>query len=172
MNHLDDANLVAASRNADRDAYSALVRRYTRRVFAICMGILGDPGDSEDITQETFLKGFSSLGSLREEARFAAWIARIARNLCLDLIRKRNLQKEQQTENNFEIAAASDDFTDLNDALSKLPEKHRVPLMLFYFNGHSSASVAEMLDISRAGACTRLSRARKELKRILTGEEK
>ena len=58
-------------------------------------------------------------------------------------------------------------FVDLHAALEKLPEKHRLPLMLFYFDGKSSEKLAEELKLSRAGACTRLFRARNELRKIL-----
>lgn len=62
MNERTDEYLVTASRNGDRQAYADLVRRHSRRVYAVCMGILGNAADSDDTAQETFVKGFSSIG--------------------------------------------------------------------------------------------------------------
>ena len=59
------------------------------------------------------------------------------------------------------------DFSELHEALAMLPEEYRTPLMLYYFDGKSAKRLATELEISHAGACTRLSRARKELRRIL-----
>jgi RNA polymerase sigma factor (sigma-70 family) len=63
--------------------------------------------------------------------------------------------------------AVPSEYDDLHSALDKLPEQHRLPLMLFYFDGKSSEKLAEELNLTKAGACTRLFRARNELRRLL-----
>jgi RNA polymerase sigma-70 factor (ECF subfamily) len=129
--------------------------------------MLGSISDSEDITQEVFMKGMLNIQKLRNAERFSYWISQIARNRCRDFLRARNrsqslLDKQVQIE-----GESTGDFYELHAALEKLPETYRLPLMLYYFDGQSSASVAQTLQISQAGACTRLSRARKELRKIL-----
>jgi RNA polymerase sigma-70 factor (ECF subfamily) len=162
-----DSQLVAAFRGGSRDAYAALVRRHSRCVYAICLGILGSISDSEDITQEVFMKGMMNIQKLRDASRFPAWISQIARNSCWDYLRARN-RRQSLLDQNVEInGEAVGDFYELHAALEKLPEMHRLPLMLYYFDGQSSDSVARTLQISRAGACTRLSRARKALRKLL-----
>jgi RNA polymerase sigma-70 factor (ECF subfamily) len=163
-----DAELVTASRDGDRGAFGTLVGRHSRRVFALCMLILGDPDESEDAMQEVFLSGLTRLGNLDEPERFAGWINQVARNHCRDLLRKRKRRRLllRQRENAGETGP---DFADIHVALGALPEHHRLPLMLFYFDGQSTRSVAEALKISQAAACTRLSRARGELRRLLEG---
>jgi RNA polymerase sigma-70 factor (ECF subfamily) len=162
-----DEYLVNASRRGDREAYAALVRRHSRRVYAVCLGILADVTDSEDIMQETFIKGFSRIHTLRSGEAFGAWIGSIARNICRDHVRtnarRRELLQEQQ---NIE-EPGREVFSELHMALAELPEEYRLPLMLYYFDGKSAKRLAQELDISHAGACTRLSRARKELRKIL-----
>jgi hypothetical protein len=73
-----DEILVDASRAGDRNAYSDLVRRHLKRVFAICLSLLGEVADAEDATQEVFLRGFEGIRSLRDTGRFGSWIGQIA----------------------------------------------------------------------------------------------
>ena len=163
----EDIQLVAASRAGDREAYAALVRRHAKRVYAICLGMLGDVADSEDMAQETFVNAMTHLHTLRDEGRFGGWIAGIARNLCRDLLRSRARRRDLIKAQAEVDEVVDGDFSDLHAALAELPETYRLPLVLFYFDGKDTQKLAEELNLSRAGACTRLSRARKELRRQL-----
>jgi len=167
LNQLSEEELVAASKNGDRAAYAALVRRHTRRVYAVCLGVLGNSSDVEDIFQETFVKGLTKMHSLRDNSQFAGWISQIARNLCRDHYRKTQRRRDLLAREPVEDTATPKDFVDLHTALDKLPEQHRLPLMLFYFDGKSSEKLAEELNLTKAGACTRLFRARNELRKLL-----
>ena len=167
MNERTDEYLVTASRNGDRQAYADLVRRHSRRVYAVCIGILGNTADSDDISQEAFVKGFSSIGTLRSGSSFGPWITHIARNLCRDHIRVSARRRELISERLSDTQPGSTDYSALHEALAELREEYRTPLMLFYFDGKSARKLAEELEISHAGACTRLSRARRELRRIM-----
>ena len=175
-----EEQLVPACRGGDKGAYAALVRTHARSVFAICLGMLGNVHDAEDAAQETFVRAFSRLPELRAAAQFRPWTARIARNLCLDLLRRRKrgsqaLAMRAAAEPNPGNRAEPQDARLLREeerrrlegALARLPEKYRVPLMLYYFDGHSTGNVAKMLDLDPAGVLTRLSRARRELRRML-----
>jgi RNA polymerase sigma-70 factor (ECF subfamily) len=167
VNKRTDEYLVKASRNGDRQAFADLVRRHSRKVYAVCIGILGNAADSEDIAQEAFVKGYSSIDRLRRGDSFGPWIAMIARNLCRDHIRTYARRRELLGSRSRESEREEIDFSELHEALAELPEKYRIPLMLFYFDGKSAKKLAEELETSHAGACTRLSRARIELRRIL-----
>ncbi len=95
----------------------------------------------------------------------------IARNLCRDHYRKSHRRRELLERNPVENGYHPGDFGDLHDALERLPEQHRLPLMLFYFDGKSTENLARELNLTKAGACTRLFRARNELRKLLGGEE-
>jgi RNA polymerase sigma-70 factor (ECF subfamily) len=166
-----EEELVEASRSGDRDAYAALVRRHARRIYAICLGILGSKSDSEDVFQETFVKGLTRLDTLRDSSQFPAWISQIARNLCRDHYRKAIRRRELLEASDVGRDPVPERFDDLHEALERLPEKHRLPLMLFYFDGKSSETLARELNMSRAGASTRLFRARNELRKLLGERE-
>jgi RNA polymerase sigma factor (sigma-70 family) len=164
----NDAELVNASAGGDREAYAALVRRHASRVYAVCLAMLHDPDDSQDLAQEALVKGMTQIHSLRDGTQFAAWITRIAQNLCRDHRRTWNRRRERlQRENPTVSLSVESDSPDISAALAKLPEKYRVPLMLYYFDGQSSENLARTLNLSRAGASTRLVRARRALRRLL-----
>jgi len=167
LNQMSDEDLVAASRGGNKNAYAALVRRHAKKVYAVCVGILGNVTETEDIFQETFVKGMTRIDTLRDAGQFSAWIAQIARNLCRDHLRKQHRHRELLERHSAENETRNEDFNDLHDALARLPEKYRLPLMLFYFDGKSAEKLADELDMTRAGACTRLFRARNELRKLL-----
>ncbi|MEN6577471.1 MAG: sigma-70 family RNA polymerase sigma factor [Phycisphaerales bacterium] len=170
MNADEERELVVLSRKGDRAAYAGLVKTYSGPVFAICLGMLGNRHDAEDTTQQTLLKGFVQIRTLRDSDRFAPWIARIARNLCLDVLRRRRYEGLSPTPDDNRPGGDPDDFHRLEKALSKLSVDYRVPLLLFYVDGRSTQSIAETLGISHANVQTRLSRARKQLRRLLESE--
>jgi RNA polymerase sigma-70 factor (ECF subfamily) len=160
-------NLVASCRDGDKSAYAALVKAYSGRVFAICLGMLGNSHDAEDVAQQALVKGFSEIKHLRDNEQFAVWIVRIARNLCIDLIRRRRRERNAFAEGAAASKSCSEDHPELEAALAELREEYRLPLMLYYFDGHSIRNIAETLEISEAAAQARLSRARKQLRELL-----
>jgi len=136
-----EKKLVASCRNGSASAYASLAKEYSGRIFAICYGMLGNAHDAEDIAQQTLLKGFANIGQIRRNEKFGAWISRIAKNLC--------------------------EYPELERALAELSEEHRLALMLYYFDGQSAKALAETFEISEGAAQARLSRARKQLRKLL-----
>ncbi|MHC4088542.1 MAG: RNA polymerase sigma factor, partial [Planctomycetota bacterium] len=94
MNDRSDENLVVACRAGDRNAYELLIRRHYKRAFLICLGILGNVHDAEDIAQDAMLKGYEQIRTLRDGSKFGLWIARIAKSLCINLIRRKKYAKK------------------------------------------------------------------------------
>jgi RNA polymerase sigma-70 factor (ECF subfamily) len=163
--------LVASCRNGDRGAYAELVKVHAGRVFAICYGMLGNRHDAEDMAQQTLLKGFMQIQGIRDSGHFGPWIARIARNLCIDVIRQRKRPAAPAvdlTEPDNEMDRW--EYGRLEGALAQLSSDYRVPLLLFYFDGHSTKSIAETLGTTQAAIQARLSRGRKQLRKLLHSE--
>lgn len=165
-----EKDLVASCKQGDKTAYTGLVRGHSGRVFALCLGMLGNRHDAEDMTQQALLKGFMQIRTLRNSDRFAPWITRIARNLCLDALRTRKHQDTSPAICDGQDREDSEALRRLEAALNRLSIDYRVPLLLFYFDGRSTQSIAETLGITQANVQTRLSRARKQLRRLLAGE--
>ena len=170
MNNRTDLQLIEAARSGDRDARANLAELNAAQVFAVCLGILGNEDDAKDVSQETFLRAFSRIDQLKEAGSFRPWLIGIARNLCFDCIRRRKAGEGDRLRNDPGINVP-EDYRDIHRAIACLHEKYRIPLLLYYFDGRSSESVAETLELSRAGVLTRLSRARRELRRLLRPEE-
>lgn len=167
MNGDLENKLVASCRTGDASAYTSLVKAHSGRIFAICYGMLGNAHDAEDIAQQTLFRGFANIRQVRRNKNFGAWISRIAKNLCLDFIRK---QKRRQGFRLGRVAPSESspkDYPELERAIAKLPEEYRLALMLYYFDGQSTRSVAEAFKISEGAAQARLSRARKKLRKLL-----
>ena len=166
-----DDVLVAACLRGETEAYAELGKGYARRLYAICLAIVDNAADAEDLTQETLVKGFMELASLRDNAKFGPWIAAIATNVSRDLLRKRASERGPAVVETDCPPAETERLMDLRRALSELPEQHRIPLLLYYLDGHSTESVAATLGISTAAVHQRLSRARRELRGLIESKE-
>ena len=177
---MSDSEIVQAVRAGDRNRYAELVERYQKMVYGIAWSRLGDADLCEDAAQETFVKAFSYLVALRNPAKFSGWLARIARNVSISLLRRRNRERDKRQQWRMELPpvdAADTPFNEgpsVRDALSKtladLPELHRECLVLFYMKGKSVREAAELLGISEAAMKTRLHRARQALRGRLEEE--
>jgi len=165
-----DAAFVEECLAGNGEAYAGLVRLHGRRVYAICLAMTGNTADAEDLMQETFMRGFTQLGSLRNRDSYGPWIGTIAGNVCRNFLKKRSrLQRDES----MPVDCPSKDLeglSDLRDALGRLTEQHRLPLMLYYFDGQSAEHCAASLGISCEAVYTRLSRARRELRKLLESE--
>lgn len=168
LNGFSDEILVAAAQRGDKSAYSLLVKRHYRYVFAVCLGMLGNVHDAEDMAQDAVLKGFIKIGELRRGEQFGEWVVRIAKNLCVDLVRRRKHTKPLRGEQASESPGASAANLDLEQALGRLPREFRVPLMMYYFDNKSAKTIAAKLKISHSGVCQRIRSARKQLHKLLS----
>jgi len=166
-------NTLILKDNIDRVEYTNLVRNFSGRIFGICWGIHASREDAEDITQQTFLKGFSDIKQLREPDKFGGWIAQIARHICMDFLRRKKLHKAAMEkiavdDIGKETGIEPDKYEKLKEALAELDEEDRIPLLLFYFDGQSTKNIAEALELTIDAAQKRLSRARQKLRKILS----
>jgi RNA polymerase sigma-70 factor (ECF subfamily) len=166
-NRLDE-NVVRACRQGDKAAYAVLVKRYYRHVFALCLGVIGNVHDAEDIAQEAMLKGLIKIKKLGRSEHFEAWILQIAKNLCIDFLRRRKRIKPLAGEQPMQAGQKSQENHELEQAVRRLPLELRLPLVMYYFDQQNAKIIAEKLNISHSGACQRIRAARKELHKLLT----
>ena len=170
MDRRDDNELVAACRFGDRAAYGVLIDRHYRRVFATCLAVLGHVQEAEDAAQEAVVRGFERIRKVRDGEHFSPWITRVARNLCIDWLRRQRRDRDAVAHQAAKNAAKEDEHADLHDAIQRLPIELRLPLVMYYFDGRSAASIADTLGLSHSGICQRLRQARQVLHRLLTTE--
>ena len=167
MDGRSDKNLVAASRKGDRSAYAHLVEKYYRQVFLICVGILGNVHDAEDIAQESILKGFTEIKKLRDGCQFGNWLTRIAKNMCINLTRRQKSKRKAIRRKAMQQEQLSLEYRNLEEAIERLPKDVRLPLIMYYFDGQSVKNVADKLNISSAGVYVKLRTATKRLHELL-----
>lgn len=146
--------------------FIARVRACERRLYRIARTMLRSDADCEDAVQETLLRAWAKLATLREEQFFETWLIRILINQCKSFYRKHPRVESEIPEN---LAAPAADG-ELIDALMNLPEKYRIPVELHYIEGYSIAEIARMLLIPEGTVKWRMNRSRTMLKTEL-GEE-
>ncbi len=161
-------------------AFEILYKEYYVRVFGLCRRLLNSSNLAEDATQEVFMRAYRSFDKYDTDLPFWQWIASIANNHCIDLLRKRGRGKEMFSEEDGEVEQLesadkqmltvlidAEDSDALNGAIAELPDKYRVPLVLAYFNESSYEQIAEDLSISRNHVGVLLLRAKQRLRDLL-----
>ncbi len=171
MNESLDESVVRACQQNNKAAYAVLVKRHYRHVFAMCLGVLGNLHDAEDIAQEAMLKGFLKIKKLNKAEQFKVWILRIARNLCLDFLRRQKRIKALNVKQPMQLGQSISKNHDLQQTIRRLPQELRIPLTMYYFDEKNAKTIAEKLDISHSGACQRIRAARKQLHELLKERE-
>ena len=170
--YTNDSQAISAVLRGDKNSYEMLVEKHKRMVYGIAWSRLGDSDLSEDAAQETFIKAYTYLGTLRQPDRFQAWLARIARNVCNSLGRrarrdttfKQRLAVLESAEAEPRIDERESLTKQLWESFADLPALHREALTIFYIEGKSVAEAATALGITETALKTRLHRARLALR--------
>ena len=171
-----DTQLVEWSLTGDREAFGRIVERYQSLVCSITYGATGSVALSEDIAQETFLTAWRELAKLSDAARLRGWLCGIARNLVNNYLRRGQREPSHAAEPLDTIhepalpeplpsaeAVSREEETIVWNALGRIPDTYREPLILFYREGQSVERVAREMELSEDAVKQRLSRGRKLL---------
>ncbi len=167
---VSDAELVKRVLSGEQSCFAELINRYERSVRAAAVRILYDLHLGEDCAQETFIKAYDKLGSLRKASMFGSWIMQIARREALSILRKRKNHDSLETVGELP-ASQSEDFDEetrfLLDAVMKLSASRRQTVMLRYFEGMPVRTIAKITDRSVGTVTKQLTRAREQLRNLL-----
>ena len=172
-----DVELFKASLDGSTQAFEVVVGRYQSLVCAITYSATGDVGRSEELAQEAFLRAWKSLGQLQDLGKFRAWLCSIARSTVQNWFRseKRDVvgraapldvaaEKASRESGPEEAVMIEEQQAVVRQALARMPEGLREPLVLFYREGKSTREVAELLGLSENAARQRISRGRSLLR--------
>jgi RNA polymerase sigma-70 factor (ECF subfamily) len=173
-NVLSDAQLVKNCVNGKMDSQELLYRRFSSRMFGICLRYAKNRMEAEDIMQEGFIKVFQNLKNFRNAGSLEGWVRRIIVNTAINYYKK-NLKYLQTLDiddciNNENISVESNDNISMKTLLNliqKLPEGYRMVFNLYVMEGYSHKEIAETLGISENTSKSQLSRARKVLQEKL-----
>lgn len=177
LTDLDDAVLAGRSSDGDVRAFEVLIRRYTPLLRAYARRTLGSTDELDDVVQETFITAWNRLDVLEDHAKVKSWLMRILSRKCLDRIRARRVH-DDVTE--VEVAAPAEDAPErvaearsreeaVETALAELPEAQRRCWIMKELLEYRYEEIAEELDLPTSTVRGLLSRARKNMIRLMEG---
>ena len=187
MEEWDLESVIERARSHDVEALAEIYRRYVRRVFALCRYLLDSPENAEDATSEVFLKVQRSIESYDGSIPFPKWLLRVAGNQCVDTLRRgrrrRRVIVEVEDRATVNEAAAQEPSplgavistearAQVRDAIQRLPENYRLPLVLRYYSELSYDEIAQQLGLQKNHVATLIFRAKQVLRRKLDDRSK
>ena len=189
LQSLSDQEVVALARQGREAAYRELIRRYERPVFSLIFRMVRDRALAEDLAQDTFVKVLNALETYRAEYKFSSWIFKIANNVAIDQLRRREVDTlsldgapDAMTPDDVEATALqATDRTEtplaelesrelghlIEGAIAKLRPEYRACILLRHVEGRSYEEIAEALDLPLGTVKTYIHRARHELRGYL-----
>ena len=186
-----DGELVEQTLAGTKTAFDTLIRRYQRQAVAVSYRLLGNSHDALEVTQDAFLKAFSSLASLQKSEAFGGWLMRIVSNLSLNYRRSRKTRSQlplddllgpsepsaadvggtsdwmAQDADPVHMMASSEMGKRLQEALLELPEKQRLAIVMFTVEQMPQKQVAEALNCSVEAVKWHVFQGRKKLRELL-----
>jgi RNA polymerase sigma-70 factor (ECF subfamily) len=170
MDAPSDRDLILNARHGDSASFGELVTRYQNSVFNVCYRILHEPGEAEDMAQETFIRAHARLGSFDPERPFGPWIRRVAANVCLNHLEAQRLTTGLDDEKDLDESQGPEDQVEVKErsaqirrALASLPANYRAVVELRHYQEMSYDEIAGELKIPLSDVKSNLFRARKLL---------
>ncbi len=173
----EDLGLINKFKAGQMEGFEMLVRKYHNRLVNIVNSLTGNAADAEDIAQEAFLKVYRNLNDFRNQAKFSSWLYRITLNTAYDHLRKnihKNTSLDEMDYSNIADNKPREDILakeTLQKALDKIPFDFRSALILKEIEGLSYEEIAQALKIRLGTVESRIFRARRMLKNLLTRKE-
>jgi RNA polymerase sigma-70 factor (ECF subfamily) len=187
--HATDPELVTYARSGSEQAYRELLGRYQRPVFSLVYRMVRDREQAEDLAQETFIKVFNNIERYDPRYKFSSWIFKIASNLAIDALRKKELATvsidgsrhastaeeiessritvESRDENPEEALLSKELGAEIEQAIGQLRPEYRTAILLRHVEGRPYEEIAEVMGIPLGTVKTYIHRARSELRAAL-----
>jgi RNA polymerase sigma-70 factor, ECF subfamily len=179
----NDSMAVKAAQAGDVEAMTWIYEKYRRRIYNLCLRMLRDQADAEDLMQDVFVQLFRKISTFRGESAFSTWLHRLAVNMVLMDIRSRNSKRyswvpieahedqddsfhEQFGREDEDLRSSLDRMTIL-DAMESLPPGYRMVFLLHDVHGYEHQEIAEILNCSVGNCKSQLHKARLKMRRII-----
>lgn len=173
-------DLIARVRNGDDEAFRLIFERYARPIISFIYDLVGERDLADELMQETFVRAYKNLNTLRDEERLSTWLFGIARNVARESLRSQRLGNRRVELDDPSVTDMRDDGLSpdgllmneelnqvIRDALGRLDEDRRLVFALKVFQQHSYEEIALITGFSMAKLKTDLHRARLEMRRLL-----
>jgi RNA polymerase sigma-70 factor (ECF subfamily) len=174
-----DKELIEKCLENDPRAQEFLYKRFSRRMYGVCLRFARNTLEADDILQEGFIKVFTFLKDFRQDGSFEGWIRRTFVNTAINYYHsKENEWKETSIDKAESVQSVSEDAldkisaADLLEIIRELPEGYRMVFNLYVIDGYTHQEIAEMLHISESTSKSQLSRARMALQERLEKRKK
>jgi len=180
---LQAARIIRRAQKGDAAAFESIYRMYSRRVYSLCLHMIGNPAEAEDLSQEAFLRVFRKIQTFRGESAFSTWLHRLATNVVLMHLRKKKLPAvslDETPRSNEEgapvgsevggpdvLLAGLIDRVNLKRAVEQLPTAHKMVFVLHDVHGYKHQEIAEIMDSTVGTSKGRLHRAHARLRDLL-----
>ena len=168
-------NIVEQCQTGNRQAQFELYRLYSKAMYNLCLRMVRDEGNAEDLLQNSFTDVFTKIHTFRFESSIGAWIKRITVNNCINFLKKRRLEIQELDDRYHHIPVAQAEAPDcklsidqVNRALLQLPDGYRVVFSLYLIEGYDHKEIGQVLGISEATSKSQYSRAKAKLRGILS----
>jgi RNA polymerase sigma-70 factor, ECF subfamily len=183
--NMTEAEAISRAKNGDSAAFELLYHRHCPHVYSVCLRMIKNPAEAEDLTQQTFLQIFRRLETFRGESGFSTWLHRVTVNVVLMNIRRNKTAEglfddsghhssngedpiEHASSDNSMLSAV--DKLNLTRAIRKLPFGYKRIFFLYDIFGYPHSEIAELLGCSIGCSKSQLHKARKRLRQLLQGE--
>lgn len=175
----NEQDLICKILDGDTNTFAVLVDRYKDLVFTLALRMLKNREEAEEVSQDTFIKTFKSLGKFKGDSKFSTWIYKITYNTCLDRIKKisrtyNTVAIDEFTEHEVKtIDNALDNMEQeerkqaIQDCLQLLPSEDSFLLTLYYFEELSLDEISKTIGLTPNNVKVKLFRSRKKLSKIL-----
>ncbi len=183
---LTEAEAIRLAQAGNAAAFEFLYQLHGRRVYALCLRMVGNPADAEDLMQEAFLQLFRKIGTFRGESAFSTWLHRMTVNVVLMRLRKKSLPTdslEETLEPDAENSAPKRDVgapdlrltgavdrVNLERCIEKLPPGYRTVFVLHDVQGYEHNEIADIMGCSVGNSKSQLHKARTRLRELLQEE--
>ena len=180
---LSEADAIRLAQQGDTAAFERIYRLHNRRVYALCLRMVGNTAEAEDLTQEAFLQLFRKIHTFRGDSAFSTWLHRLSVNVVLMKLRKKTLPEtslEETTEPDEEtggprkdvggpdlLLTGSLDRVNLQRAVEQLPPGYRAAFVLHDVQGYEHNEIAEIMGCSIGNSKSQLHKARMRLRELL-----
>ena len=179
---LSEPEAIRLAQQGDAAAFACLYRLHSRRVYALCLRMVGNTAEAEDLTQEAFLQLFRKIATFRGESAFSTWLHRLAVNVVLMRLRRKSgteASLEEITEPDEEGSARRDfgtpdlrlagsiDRVNLQRAVEQLPPGYKAIFVLHDVQGYEHNEIADIMGCSIGNSKSQLHKARMRLRELL-----
>ena len=177
---MEEQERVKRARSGDADALSELLRTHYSFLVKYLVKVTMDSSAAQDLAQETMMKAVIKIGQFDGRATFSSWLISVATRVYLDSLRrkkrewkwlekeKRRLVEPSSASLRWKLEAAGGEWSDVLDALSRMSEETRMPVILKHYYGYSQREIADMMDIPEGTVKSRIHTGLHDLRKELT----